>query len=165
MVGGVSMMYLLRRIGWGESESKVWWRDHETTANWVDVLLENLNEKLDGARGASVTTKNTAKTLYNLSTANTIQMALLHGRGRPSALGFVLPPALPTTVFSQLPQVLTMATKSKPPKGRDGTISSLNVAIEALNLAKEISGIAPAKAAFGSVSALLAMIRVPFPIP
>jgi hypothetical protein len=36
----------------------------------------------------------------------------------------------------------------------------LNVAIEDLNLAKEISGITPAKAAFGSVSALLAIIRV-----
>ena len=55
-----------------------------------------------------------------------------------------------------------MATTSKQPKGRDGLISSLNVTVEALNLAKEISGIAPAKAAFGSVSALLTMIRVCF---
>lgn len=47
-------------------------------------------------------------------------------------------------------------------KGRDGTLSSLNVTIETLNLAKEISGIAPAKAVFGSVSVLLTMIRVRF---
>ena len=47
-------------------------------------------------------------------------------------------------------------------KERDGVLSSLAVTIEALNLAKEISGIAPAKAAFGSVSALLTMIRVRF---
>lgn len=42
----------------------------------------------------------------------------------------------------------------------DGVISSLNVTIEALNLAKDISGITPAKVVFGSVSALLTMIRV-----
>ena len=55
-----------------------------------------------------------------------------------------------------------MDVNPKRPKGRDGVLSSLNVTIEALNLAKEISGIAPAKAAFGSVSALLTMIRVHF---
>jgi len=48
------------------------------------------------------------------------------------------------------------------PKERDGTLSSLNVTIETLNLVKEISGIAPAKAVFGSVSVLLTMIRVRF---
>jgi len=48
------------------------------------------------------------------------------------------------------------------PKERDGTLSSLNVTIETLNLAKEISGIEPAKAVFGSVSVLLTMVRVRF---
>ena len=55
-----------------------------------------------------------------------------------------------------------MNTKSQRPKGRDGALSSLNAAIEALNLAKEISGITPAKAAFGSVGVLLTMVRVRF---
>jgi len=45
-------------------------------------------------------------------------------------------------------------------KGQGNAISSLSVAIEALNLAKEISSIAPAKAVFGSSSILLTMIRV-----
>ena len=56
-----------------------------------------------------------------------------------------------------------MDTEIQQPKGRDNdnTLSLLNVAIEALNLAKEISSITPAKAVFGSVSALLIMIRVP----
>ena len=45
-------------------------------------------------------------------------------------------------------------------KTRDGLLSSLNVAIDALNLAKEISSATPAKAVFGSVSALLTIIRV-----
>ena len=36
------------------------------------------------------------------------------------------------------------------------------MAIEVLNLAKEVSSITPAKAVFGSVSVLLAMIRVRF---
>lgn len=48
------------------------------------------------------------------------------------------------------------------PKGRDGVLSTLNVTIEVLNLAKEICNITPAKAAFGSVIALLGMIRVYF---
>jgi len=53
-----------------------------------------------------------------------------------------------------------MDTKSQRPKGRSGVLSSLNVAIEATNLAKEISSITPAKAVFGSVGVLLTMIRV-----
>jgi len=47
-------------------------------------------------------------------------------------------------------------------KRRDVTISSLNAAIDALNLAKEAMGMTPAKAAFGSVSIILTMIRVGF---
>jgi len=58
-----------------------------------------------------------------------------------------------------------MAATSQRPKGRDGTLSSLNAAIEAMNLAKEVSGIAPAKAVFGSVSILLTMVRVRFLAP
>ena len=53
-----------------------------------------------------------------------------------------------------------MDPKSQRPKGRGGILSSLNVAIEAMNLAKEISSITPAKAVFGSVSVFLTMIRV-----
>ena len=55
-----------------------------------------------------------------------------------------------------------MATKSQQPKGPDGFLSSLDMAIDALNLAKEVSSITPAKAAFGSVAILLTMIRVEF---
>jgi len=55
-----------------------------------------------------------------------------------------------------------MDTNSQRPKEREGVLSSLNVAIEGLNLAKEVAGIAPAKAAFGSVSILLTMVRVRF---
>ena len=55
-----------------------------------------------------------------------------------------------------------MDTKPQQPKGRGGTLSSLNVAIVTMNLAKEISGVTPAKAVFGSVSILLTMIRVCF---
>jgi len=55
-----------------------------------------------------------------------------------------------------------MDPKSQQLKGRGGVLSSLNVAIEVLNLAKEISDITPAKAAFGSVGVLLTMVRVRF---
>ena len=53
-----------------------------------------------------------------------------------------------------------MAPGSQRQKGRDGLLSALNVAIEGLNLAKEISSPTPAKAVFGSASVLLSMIRV-----
>ena len=53
-----------------------------------------------------------------------------------------------------------MDANPKRPEGQDSALSLLDVAIEALNLAKEVAGITPAKAVFGSVSALLTMIRV-----
>ena len=46
------------------------------------------------------------------------------------------------------------------PKGRDGALSLLNAAIEALNIANDLSSITPAKAVFSSVGTLLTMIRV-----
>ena len=55
-----------------------------------------------------------------------------------------------------------MDLNSQPPKGRDRIFSSLDEAIEALNIAKDVYGIPPAQAAFGSVIALLTMIRVRF---
>ena len=57
-----------------------------------------------------------------------------------------------------------MTTNPEQSKGHDGALSALNLAIEGLNPAKEISTIAPAKAAFGSASVLLAMIRVGSPL-
>ena len=53
-----------------------------------------------------------------------------------------------------------MRAKSQPPEERDGTTLALNAAIETLNLAKEISSVTPAKVVFGTVSVILAMIRV-----
>lgn len=45
-------------------------------------------------------------------------------------------------------------------KEREGTISALNVAIEALNLAKGVSNIMAARVVFDSVSVILVMIKV-----
>jgi len=55
-----------------------------------------------------------------------------------------------------------MATKSQRPKGRDDALSSLNMAIDALNRAKETTSIIPAEAAFTSAIVLLTMIKVGF---
>ena len=55
-----------------------------------------------------------------------------------------------------------MDAKSKRQKHQENTLSLLNVTIDALNLAKEALSGTPAKAIFGSVSALLSMIRVSF---
>jgi hypothetical protein len=52
---------------------------------------------------------------------------------------------------------------SRQQKGSDDDVlSALNIAIGTLNLAKEVASITPARAIFGSVSVLLAMIRVRF---
>lgn len=53
-----------------------------------------------------------------------------------------------------------MKTESHLPKEREGVTSALNAAIEAVNFAKELSSVTPAKAVFGSVSVILTMIRV-----
>ena len=57
-----------------------------------------------------------------------------------------------------------MDQNSRRQKRQDNVLSSLNVAIEGLNITKEILSITPAKAVCGSVSLVLAMIRVWFPL-
>lgn len=55
----------------------------------------------------------------------------------------------------------TMATKSqRQTQGREGTVSTSNAAIEAMDLAEKISSITPAKAVFGTVVILLTIIKV-----
>ena len=55
-----------------------------------------------------------------------------------------------------------MTTKTQRQKGRDGVLSSLNMAIDALNRANEATGVTPAKATFTSAGILLTMIKVCF---
>ena len=57
-----------------------------------------------------------------------------------------------------------MDANSKRQKRKENALSLLDVAIEALNLAKDVCGIPPAQAVFGSVSILLTMIRVRSPL-
>jgi len=84
--------------------------------------------------------------------------------GRSSLLGFgFFLTASRRIAFSQLLRVSTMAAKSqRPKKGRDRILSTLNVAIDGLNLAKEFTSGTPAPAVCGTVSVLLTMIRVRF---
>ena len=58
-----------------------------------------------------------------------------------------------------------MDPKAQQQKRQDNTLSLLNAAIEAMNLAKEVSSGTPAKAVFGTVSVILTMIRVRFLLP
>ena len=53
-----------------------------------------------------------------------------------------------------------MATESQRPKGRENSVSLLNAAIDAMDLAEKISSITPAKAVFATVGILLTMIKV-----
>ena len=66
-----------------------------------------------------------------------------------------LPHNLRTAPFPRIPTM-----ESRRPKGRENTVSALTTAIDALSLAKEISSITPATAAFGSVNIILTTIRV-----
>ena len=56
-----------------------------------------------------------------------------------------------------------MDAKSKRQKRQENTLSPLNMAIDAVNLAKEVLSATPAKAVLGSVSIILSMIKVRFP--
>jgi len=56
-----------------------------------------------------------------------------------------------------------MADKSQGLKGLDRVLSLLNMAVGALDRAKEATNATPAKAAFTSAGILLTMIRVGFP--
>ena len=49
---------------------------------------------------------------------------------------------------------------SQRPQGHDGALSSLDMLIQVLTLAKDTCGIPPAQVAFGSAVVLLTMIRV-----
>ena len=71
---------------------------------------------------------------------------------------FSQPPHLAT--FSSPPRDSTMTDNSLPPKGRDGAISALNIAIDGLNVAKEALSSTLAGPVFGPVASLLTMIRV-----
>ena len=53
-----------------------------------------------------------------------------------------------------------MTSTSKQPKGRDGIISTLDVFIQVVNIAKDTCAVPPAQIAFGAASVLLTMIRV-----
>ena len=53
-----------------------------------------------------------------------------------------------------------MATESQRPKGRENSVSLLNAAIDAMDLAEKISSITPAKAVFATVGILLTIIKV-----
>ena len=66
-------------------------------------------------------------------------------------------------VSSRLFRVSTMDKISRRQKRQDNVLSSLNVAIESLNLTKEILNITPAKAVCGSVNVVLVMIKVRSP--
>ena len=57
-----------------------------------------------------------------------------------------------------------MEKHSRRQKRQDNVLTSLSVAIEGLNLTKEVLSITPAKAVCGSVSVILTMIRVGFPL-
>ena len=58
-----------------------------------------------------------------------------------------------------------MSQKARQQTEQDSALSTLDVSIKYLNIAKDTSSIKPAKDAFGSVNVLLTMIRVRVPLP
>ena len=57
-----------------------------------------------------------------------------------------------------------MTPTSQRPGRRDGVLSTLDVAIQTLDLAGGACGMIPAQVVFGAASTLLTMIRVRFPL-
>ena len=53
-------------------------------------------------------------------------------------------------------------SSSQKTTGRDGVLTTLDLFIQILNIAKDACGIPPAQVAFSSASTLLTMIRVRF---
>ena len=78
----------------------------------------------------------------------------------------ILPHSLRATPFLAATMTSTMdpSSSKRLEKRQENALSLLDVTIGALNLAKDACGIPPAQAAFGSVSILLTMIRVRFPL-
>jgi hypothetical protein len=78
------------------------------------------------------------------------------------ALGCLLKfkPRATHALSSHPPRTSTMTSTSQPQTGRDVVIPTLDVFIQALNIAKDACGIPPAQIALGSASTLLTMIRV-----
>ena len=71
---------------------------------------------------------------------------------------------LPDNLRSSLPpRTSTMASTSQQTTGQDDALSTLDVFIQGLSLAKDTCGIPPAQIALGSALLLLTMIRVYFP--
>ena len=60
---------------------------------------------------------------------------------------------------------LPVSTMTPNSRGGNGTTPTLNVVIDALDISKDLSRIAPAQAAFGSVSSLLTTTRVRSNLP
>ena len=58
--------------------------------------------------------------------------------------------------------VILLAPKARPPKPDDksGIISSLNTAIDILSVTRDTVEVVPVKGVFGSVIAILALVRV-----
>jgi hypothetical protein len=65
---------------------------------------------------------------------------------------------------SHLPRTSTMTSISQSQKGRDVVLPTLDVFIQALNIAKDACGIPPAQIALGFASTLLTMIQVRPPL-
>ena len=73
----------------------------------------------------------------------------------PDPLGILAP-------HNTSPQLSPISTMTDDPQRQEGVLSLLNVAIRALEFAREVSDITLAAAVFGSASILLTMIRVSF---
>ena len=142
--------------------------------------MGSLNGGRDGARKALVAERKERRRstdriqlAQDASTTNTIPFtkwrlheACHYKIGRSSVLGFgSLRTARAPHRFLAATATSTMDAKSsKQQRRQENALSLLDVAIGVLNLAKDVCGIPPAQAVFGSVSILLTMIRVRFPL-
>lgn len=113
--------------------------------------------------GQSIALQPLARSLHYLYGSFHPQMTLFVLVPQSDSHSFVLGPFLaPCVLRGSLiaAQVLTMDGNSQRPKRQNATLSSLNAAIEVVNIAKDVLSATQAAVAFGTVVVILAAIRV-----
>ena len=125
-----------------------------------DVFWGILDAKLTQTRSPSSASRSG---LHRIHEHDFVRTRAPHGKiSLVLPLGSFLAVCTPHTIVSPLPRVLTMDTKTKPPKRHNNVLSSLNMAIDTANLAGGILSDLSAKAVCGSISILLTAIKVCF---
>ena len=77
-----------------------------------------------------------------------------------SSAQLCIPHSFHAAQLSHLPRGSTMQSKSQRPKDRENVVSTLNIAIDGLNIVRDALSFPGVKAVLGTVTVILTMIKV-----